>query len=699
MPTAFGGTSLPNPPGGPPQFTIDPVSGQVIWNTPGRLGDYNIAIIIEEWRDGIKIGEILRDMQIRVVPTENRPPQLTVPPDICVVAGTPVQAQISATDPDRTSKLLLQAFSGILPPTTFTPAGTFSIINASTAVFNWLPDCSTVREKPYQVVFKVSDDAPVPLTELKPWNVQVIGPAPQNFKTVIEGGGVRLSWDSYQCQNAEKLYIYRKEGESDFVPEVCITGVPASTGFIRIGEVNKDAVTFYDNGVAGGLKRGQTYCYTIYAAFPAPGYGESLAALPSCVLLPDNVPLLTNVSVTETSATVGKMEVKWTRPRDGVEGLTPPVTYRLSRAEGQVGRNATYTQVHQTTNLNDTTFVDNGLDTETKAYTYKIEFYHNTPAALVDTASPGTSVRLQTTSGNKAITLNWTYNVPWDNTARKHLIYRKIGDAFVLIDSVAATATTGTYTDQGTFNNIPLEENQQYCYYVTTKGRYSNPKFRKLLLNNSQISCVDLKDVTAPCPPVLALNDIDCETLPVDAPLQNILTWVPNVTPPCGNDIAYFTVYYKPSADSPYDSIGFTQPNVFTFTHKNLPSFAGCYVVTATDVSGNESAFSNEECKDNCFYFSLPNIFTPNSDGRNDVFKPDDKRPSFIKSTKFTVFNRWGGKVYEGQADPNINWAGVDNKGGKLAEGVYYYHAEVEFFMLDPKNARKTFKGWVEIVR
>ncbi len=175
LPNAFGGTALPNPPGGPPQFTIDPISGQLTWNTPGRLGDYNIAIIIEEWRDGIKIGEILRDMQIRVVPTENRPPQLTVPPDICVVAGTPVQAQISATDPDRTSKLLLQAFSGILPPTTFTPAATFSVIDVSSAVFNWTPDCNSVREEPYQVVFKVSDDAPVPLTELKPWNIQVIG--------------------------------------------------------------------------------------------------------------------------------------------------------------------------------------------------------------------------------------------------------------------------------------------------------------------------------------------------------------------------------------------------------------------------------------------------------------------------------------------------------------------------------------------
>lgn len=124
------------------------------------------------------------------------------------------------------------------------------------------------------------------------------------------------------------------------------------------------------------------------------------------------------------------------------------------------------------------------------------------------------------------------------------------------------------------------------------------------------------------------------------------------------------------------------------------------YVVTATDFSGNESAVSNEVCKENnCFYFSLPNIFTPNGDNKNDVFKPDDKRPSFIKSTKFTVFNRWGAKLSDSGADPRINWAGVDNGGSRVPDGIYYYQAEVEFHALDPQNARRTYKGWVEIVR
>ncbi len=57
------------------------------------------------------------------------------------------------------------------------------------------------------------------------------------------------------------------------------------------------------------------------------------------------------------------------------------------------------------------------------------------------------------------------------------------------------------------------------------------------------------------------------------------------------------------------------------YIHKNLPSFAGCYYVTAVDRSGNESRPSNTVCKDNCPYYELPNVMTPNADGKNDLFE------------------------------------------------------------------------------
>jgi len=72
-------------------FYVNPVTGDLVWDCPTTVGRYNVAMLIEEWRNGIKIGKIVRDMQIEVYESENHPPVIDSIPDICVVAGTTVQ--------------------------------------------------------------------------------------------------------------------------------------------------------------------------------------------------------------------------------------------------------------------------------------------------------------------------------------------------------------------------------------------------------------------------------------------------------------------------------------------------------------------------------------------------------------------------------------------------------------------------------
>lgn len=697
---SFGCSAVPN--GGPSILTIDPNTGQITWNSPCQQGDYNVAFIVEEYRNGRKIGETLRDMQIRVRCGQNKRPTLQVPRDTCVVAGTRATGVVRASDPDN-HPLTLEAFSGILPPATFTRQG-------NTGTFNWNTVCTDVRAEPYQVVFKVTDNPggnELPLTDLQPWSIRVIGPAPENFKVTPVGRNITLNWDKYTCQNASKIYIYRREGNSNFVPGPCETGVPASAGFTKIAEIDASGTTYTDNGGAAGLKRGVNYCYVIYAVFPAPNGGESIATLPVCTMLENNMPSLTNVTVETTDVTNGSILVKWTKPRTGLQNLTTPLQYRLLRAAGGTDN---FTEVFRSNNLNDTTFLNTNISTSAGAgdikWIYKLEFYHNAANApeMVDTAVTASSVQLKAITQTSAVSLTWTYNVPWDNSRRPHYIYRKMGNGpYELIDSVRATSTRGEYTDRGTFKNTPLKQGVQYCYYIRTNGTYSNPRLPDPLLNNSQEFCVTLRDITPPCPPVLSINPLDCDVFvqnPTLPPYQNVLTWVPATSPECAQDIKYFTVYFRSqdNEEAPFDSINFTPNNINTFTHSNLPSFAGCYMVTATDSAGNESQPSNIVCKENCFFFQLPNIFTPNNDGKNDTFQPDP-RSLFIRSIKFTAFNRWGEKVYEGADDPRINWQGVNNAGKSLADGVYYYLAEVEFISSNPQNTKKTYKGWVEIVR
>ena len=35
---------------GPPVFSIDAITGDLVWDSPGAMGEYNIAFIVEEWR-------------------------------------------------------------------------------------------------------------------------------------------------------------------------------------------------------------------------------------------------------------------------------------------------------------------------------------------------------------------------------------------------------------------------------------------------------------------------------------------------------------------------------------------------------------------------------------------------------------------------------------------------------------------------
>jgi gliding motility-associated-like protein len=536
----------------------------------------------------------------------------------------------------------------------------------------------------------------------------VVGPPPQNFQVTPVGKSINLNWDPYTCQNATKIVVYRHEGPSDFVPGPCETGIPESAGFVKVGEVNKDQTSFTDTGGTTGLKRGVTYCYAIYAEFAGANFRTlaSIATLPVCIMLENNVPVLTNVSVEKTDVTDGQILVKWTRPREGQQHLTGPLQYRLLRAPG-AGPQA-FTEVYRTNDLNDTTHLDSPVSTTAGAGTvkwvYKVEYYQRAGLPneeLVDTAPTATSVQLKAISRATSILLNWTYEVPWDNSRRAHYVYRKINDQYVLIDSVRATNTAGQYIDRGAFGNVALKPNELYCYYVLTKGTYGSAKLPDPLLNKSQEFCVSLKDSVAPCPPVLSIDQLDCEAFlanPSLPPYQNVLNWVPDLSAGCDPEIQYYTIYFRSRQEGDFDSLAFTNANVTTYTHTNLQSFAGCYMVTATDRAGNESLASNTVCKDNCFFFQLPNIFTPNNDEKNDTFRPDP-RSRFIKSIKFTVFNRWGEMIYQGDQDPNINWRGVNSAGKDVAAGTYYYLAEVEFLTLSPAKARQNFKGWVEIVR
>jgi gliding motility-associated-like protein len=80
----------------------------------------------------------------------------------------------------------------------------------------------------------------------------------------------------------------------------------------------------------------------------------------------------------------------------------------------------------------------------------------------------------------------------------------------------------------------------------------------------------------------------------------------------------------------------------------------------------------------------VPNVFTPNGDGKNDVFRISTDN----QSSSFEIFSRYGKSVF---SDPNnIGWNGGDSPGG-----VYFWHAVTP----NCRGDLRTRKGSVLLIR
>ncbi|MBK7309364.1 MAG: gliding motility-associated C-terminal domain-containing protein [Sphingobacteriaceae bacterium] len=67
----------------------------------------------------------------------------------------------------------------------------------------------------------------------------------------------------------------------------------------------------------------------------------------------------------------------------------------------------------------------------------------------------------------------------------------------------------------------------------------------------------------------------------------------------------------------------------------------------------------------------VPNVFTPNGDKVNDVFR---LIAASLLEIEATIFDRWGNKVYEVTSGTgNIGWDGKNMFGKECPSGTYFY--------------------------
>lgn len=535
-------------------FEIDPMTGELRWDVPVMQGEYNVAFMVEEWRHGIKIGSVIRDMQILISVCDNDLPEIQCDEQYCLLAGQQLDFLISASDPDGDNVTLTASGAPLelsVSPAILNPESAFGL--NPQMEFLWNTSYVHIRNTPYQLVIHAKDDAtPVSLTNLKTVSINVMGPKVQNLVAEVHGHDAILSWTAYPCSNAVALLVYRKAGCDGYEPDACETGI--RSGYQLLATLDDASATTYTDH---DLPQGVAYEYRVLAQFPDGAL--SIVSDAVCVELKNDSPLMTHVTNDSIDLVSGQVVTCWAQPKEIDEQFVAPFSYTLSRIlDGEAS------VVYEGA---DTTFRDANVDLATaNTLLYKVEM-RDAQQQLMGTSASASAVMLTVDGTNNEVLLTWTEAVPWlvDSTQ----VFKEVDDHFVRI----ATVVNMEYAD------ADVESDKTYRYYVRTFGHYTIEGILRPLVNYSAIVIVYIGQ---------------------DEPIEE-------------------------------------------------------------------------------FSYQLPNVFTPNGDGINDIFEPKVTGLSLISGAKTVIFNRWGNILHDTE-DPLIQWDGKS----KLTKmdcppGTYFYVTDITY--------------------
>lgn len=693
-------------PGPENQISLNELTGEIIWDSPQRRGQYNIAIRIKEFRRGVLINSIIRDMQIEITECDNNPPQVEVLNNVCAVAGELVEFPVSVDDPERATQLVrLSALGGPLnldvSPAVFTSGGAFEEV-PRTVDFIWQTDCEHVRASEYTMVFKATDNYfsdSSGLVDLKTVNIEVVGPPPATPNVERQANGNLVTWDAaYFCQgkpNFQGFTIWRRNGRAIVPDDVCLPDLN-NYGYDIIGFVDKDEPgTFLDEDVFNGI----TYCYRITARFASVSAAnnpfnitESKPSEEICIKIDRDLPLLTRASVETTGTVDGVVALEWVKPEINVDSVAPDGPYAMTLYHS-TELSGTYLPLPASSVSAPTidafqeqySFIQENLNTEGNQHFYKIELV--SASRSMGFSSIASTIFLGSNQGNNLVQLEWQALTPWNNF--NYVVYRvENGDLTFL-----AQTRSPEFADRDVENGI------EYCYLVEGQGNFPGITLQDTTINFSQEICVVPDDRIAPCKPVLTVEN-NCEEDIEQQLFTNKLEY--DLPDSCEDLIQDLDVVYwfRPFGTDSFQNIS-QESNLFVINennanHSSSEGFAGCYRIQMVDQFGNVGPFSDTVCVDPCPAYKLPNVFTPNADGSNDIFYPLQR--AFIQRVNFEAYNRWGNLVFQ-TSDPEIRWDGTSILGEALDPATYTYKCDLFLNTAKGEVLFNTVSGTIDLIK
>lgn len=174
-------------------------------------------------------------------------------------------------------------------------------------------------------------------------------------------------------------------------------------------------------------------------------------------------------------------------------------------------------------------------------------------------------------------------------------------------------------------------------------------------------------------------------------------SWSP-IAPNVGNTTVQFLNYSLGAVNYDWTIMDMYYLNapepVFTFPNDGPGEYSVCLLVTNTD--GCTDLSCGTVVVNDQFNIFIPNCFTPNADGRNELFKPSIRGESMIQTYEFKIFNRWGDVIFQTK-DINDGWMGNVDGGEYFAQDAVYSW----IIKILPNNGQEPFEqtGHVTIIR
>jgi hypothetical protein len=161
--TPVAGYSLP-PSDSLVPFNMDPLTGEITF-LPNTLGNFQVSVRVREYRAGVQIGEISRDMQLIVVGSGNRPALVTVNANLApfnaksytISPGTGFSMAVTAYDQDGQQLNVQGAGEPFLLTSNPAMINLTSTGGNTTATVEWTPDPSQARSAPYVLGLRITE--------------------------------------------------------------------------------------------------------------------------------------------------------------------------------------------------------------------------------------------------------------------------------------------------------------------------------------------------------------------------------------------------------------------------------------------------------------------------------------------------------------------------------------------------------------